>query len=102
MVIALKRNKLTISEEVKIIQEVEENPSMSWNEIAKHFVLSPLSVTPFWGKLKFLKRKVGVVHILRNEKTFILFSEEDSEPYYWFNKEKSWYNSSCRQGISQI
>jgi hypothetical protein len=29
MVIALKRNKLTISEEVKIIQEVEENPSMS-------------------------------------------------------------------------
>jgi hypothetical protein len=34
MAMALKRKKLTISEEVKIIQEVEKNPTVSRFEIA--------------------------------------------------------------------
>jgi transposase-like protein len=41
MAMAVKRKKLTKSEKVKIIQEVK-NPTVSRNEIAKHFVL-PLS-----------------------------------------------------------
>jgi ribosomal protein S25 len=41
MTMALKRKKLTISEKVKIIQEVEKNPTVSRNEIAKHFGLPP-------------------------------------------------------------
>jgi hypothetical protein len=82
MVIALERNKLTISEKVKIIEGVEKNPAVSRNEIANCFVLSPLSITSFQGKIKLLRRKVGVVHILRNEKSFILLSDEGSVPYY--------------------
>jgi hypothetical protein len=37
MTMALERKKLTINEEVKIIQEVEKNPTVSQNEIAKMF-----------------------------------------------------------------
>jgi hypothetical protein len=47
MVVTLERNELTISEKVKIIQEVEKNPTVPLNEIASCFVLSPLSVTSF-------------------------------------------------------
>jgi hypothetical protein len=39
-------------------------------------------VTSFYGKLKFLKREVGVGHIPRNEKTFTLVNEEDLVRYY--------------------
>jgi hypothetical protein len=39
---SLKRYKLTTSEKVKIIQEVEKNPTVSRNEIVKHLRL-PLS-----------------------------------------------------------
>jgi hypothetical protein len=39
MALVLKRKKLTTNEEVKIIQEVEENPTVLCNEIAKCFVL---------------------------------------------------------------
>jgi predicted transcriptional regulator len=42
MAMVLKRKKLTMNEKVKIIQEVEENPNVSQNEIVKRFVL-PLS-----------------------------------------------------------
>jgi hypothetical protein len=45
MAMALKRKKLTKSEEVKIIQEVEKNPTVSRNEIAKHFWLPPSSLS---------------------------------------------------------
>jgi hypothetical protein len=37
---ALKRNKLTINEKVKIIQEVEKNPTVSQNKISKYFASS--------------------------------------------------------------
>jgi hypothetical protein len=69
MAMPLKRKKLTISEKVKIIQEVEKNPTVSQNETAKHFALPLLSLSNIilW-KLQFLKRKVGVRHILRNGK----------------------------------
>jgi hypothetical protein len=67
--------KLT-SEKVKIIQEVEKSPTMSRNEIA----------LPLWSfsniSLQILEEEVGVGHILRNEKTFSLLSEQDSVPYY--------------------
>jgi predicted transcriptional regulator len=45
MAMALKRKKLTISEKVKIIQEVEKNPTVSRNEIAKYFGLPPSSLS---------------------------------------------------------
>jgi hypothetical protein len=35
------KKKLTINGKVKIIQEVEKNPTVLKNEIVKHFVLSP-------------------------------------------------------------
>jgi hypothetical protein len=38
----IEKKKLTVSEKVKIVQEVEKHPAMSQNEIAKCFVL-PLS-----------------------------------------------------------
>jgi hypothetical protein len=39
-----KRKKLTIAEKVKIIQEVEKNPSMPAIEIAQKFNLAPSSL----------------------------------------------------------
>jgi DNA-binding Lrp family transcriptional regulator len=45
MAMALKRKKLMVSEKVKIIQEVEKNPTVSQNEIAKHFGLPLLSLS---------------------------------------------------------
>jgi predicted transcriptional regulator len=45
MAMALKRKKLTKSDKVKIIQEVEKYPTMSRNEIAKHFRLPPSSLS---------------------------------------------------------
>jgi hypothetical protein len=39
-----KRKKLTISEKVKIIQEVEKNPRMPTIEIAQKFNLAPSSL----------------------------------------------------------
>jgi hypothetical protein len=39
-----KRKKLTIVEKVKIIQEVEKNPSMPTIEIAQKFNLAPSSL----------------------------------------------------------
>jgi hypothetical protein len=42
MAMAFKRKKLTKTEKVKIIQVAEKNPTVSQNEIAKHFWL-PLS-----------------------------------------------------------
>jgi hypothetical protein len=39
-----KRKKLTIAEKVKIIQEVEKNPSMPAIEIARKFNLAPSSL----------------------------------------------------------
>jgi hypothetical protein len=41
----LKRKKLTKREKVKIIQEMEKNPTVSRNEIAKHFWLPPSSLS---------------------------------------------------------
>jgi hypothetical protein len=45
MAMALKRKKLLISEKVKTIQEVEKNPTLSRNEIAKHSGLPLLSLS---------------------------------------------------------
>jgi hypothetical protein len=45
MAMALKRKKLMISEKVKIIQEVEKNPTVSRNEIENHFRLLPSSLS---------------------------------------------------------
>jgi hypothetical protein len=42
---ALKRKKLTLSEKVKIIQEVEKNPTVFQNEMAKHLMLPPSSLS---------------------------------------------------------
>jgi hypothetical protein len=45
MAVALKRKKLTKSEKVKIIQEVEKNPTVLRNEIAKHCQVPPSSLS---------------------------------------------------------
>jgi predicted transcriptional regulator len=45
MAMVLKRKKLTITEKVKIIQEVEKNPTVLQNETAKHFGLPPSSLS---------------------------------------------------------
>jgi hypothetical protein len=42
---ALKRKKLMINVKVKIIQEVEKNPTVYQHEIANCFVLPPLSLS---------------------------------------------------------
>jgi DNA-binding Lrp family transcriptional regulator len=67
MAMALKRKKLTIREKVKIIQEVEKNPTVSQNEIAKHSGMPPssLSYIILW-KASILEEEG---HILRNKKT---------------------------------
>jgi hypothetical protein len=45
MAMVLKRKNLTISEKVKIIQEVEKNPTISQYETAECFVLPLLSLS---------------------------------------------------------
>jgi hypothetical protein len=45
MAMALKRKKLMKSEKAKIIQEMEKNPTVLQNEIAKHFRLPPSSLS---------------------------------------------------------
>jgi hypothetical protein len=51
MAMVLKRKKLTINEGMKIIQDMEENPTMLCNEIAECFVLpsSSLSNKILWN-----------------------------------------------------
>jgi hypothetical protein len=44
MAMAMKRNKLMKSEKVKIIQDVEKNPIVLRNEIARHFGPPPSSL----------------------------------------------------------
>jgi hypothetical protein len=44
MVMALKRRNIKINEKVKIIQEVEMNPTVLQNELAKCSVLPPSSL----------------------------------------------------------
>jgi hypothetical protein len=55
---------LTTGEKMNIIQEVERNPAVSQNEIAKCSVLPLSTLTQLHGKLQFLKRKVWEGNIL--------------------------------------
>jgi hypothetical protein len=45
MAMVLKRKTLKKSEKVKTIQEAEKNPTVSQNDIEKHFRLPPLSLS---------------------------------------------------------
>jgi hypothetical protein len=76
----VERKKLTTSEKVKIISEVEENPTVSQNEIVNCFVLPLLSFSNII--LQILEEEVGIGHILRNEQTFRFLNEQDSVSYY--------------------
>jgi hypothetical protein len=71
MYMVFKRKTLTRSEEVKIIQEVEKNPTMLQNVIAECFVLSPLLLNNIilW-KAAILEEESCCGHILRNKKLF--------------------------------
>jgi hypothetical protein len=53
MAMAFKRKLLPVSEKVKIIQEVEKNPTVLWNEIAVFFAVSVIimQLNTWRGKL---------------------------------------------------
>jgi hypothetical protein len=75
---ALKRNKLTISENVKIIQVVGKNPTMFQNAVAKHSMPPPSS----WSNIILQKTSVlGHEALSEKLKTFILLDEQGSVPY---------------------
>jgi predicted metal-dependent TIM-barrel fold hydrolase len=72
MAMALKRKKLTISEKVKIVQEVGKNRTVFQNEIAKHSV-PPLSS---WSniilqKASVLEEEIWHETLSKKLKTFI-------------------------------
>jgi predicted transcriptional regulator len=92
MAMALKRKKLTISEKVKIIQEVEKNPTVSQNEIAKHFGLpASLISNIILQKASILEEESWCGHILRNKKNMKTSPNEELETLLvqWFRHMRS-------------
>jgi hypothetical protein len=82
MAMALKRKKLTVSEKVKIIQEVGKNPTVFQNEVAKHSMLPPSS----WSNIilqiaSVLEEEIWHEALSEKLKTFVLLYEQGSLPY---------------------
>jgi hypothetical protein len=75
--------KKKVSEKVKIIQEVENNPTVSQNEIAKCFVLRLSSLSNvILRKASILEEVSWCGEHSEKQKTFISLNEHSSVPYY--------------------
>jgi hypothetical protein len=82
--LALKRRKLTINEEEKIIREVEKNPTVLRNEIVKCCVLPPLSLNNITLQKASVLEEENCCGAYSEErkKALILLIEQGSVLYY--------------------